>query len=276
MNYADAMRQLADRLGVLVDGHLTSASVGISGTPNPGDWSLKQSVVDATRTEENDIFTGGTFFVISGAVMVARRIFAFDTTTKTFQIAPVGDLSNYTQYYACGKQFPEAVLRDALYASLLAQGPYWKTEIPAGLVTVADQESYALPVNCKGLLRVEVATNAVAPFAFTRNFRWVQVGNTLEFMETPTTDDVPIRLTYLYSWPDGEKLDTAILPDSIFAERILVSAAVHALRWRVRLAGNDEPAATQMLNEALNKEAQLLQTHPKRTPLRDPIIAKVR
>jgi hypothetical protein len=229
---------------------------------------------DTRRAESADFFNGGTLFFLTGAAAGrSTTVTDFGTGVIYFTGFDVGEAgfvpAQHDAYAVMQKKYNRSFLIAAVNAALADLGPFVETD--QALTTVADQEAYTLPAGVSNVLRVEIATSAVAPYDFEAPYRyWREQDGVLYFHEShlPAAADMPVRLHYLenHPWLDD---DTDTIHPDVDAELLAVSAALEAARQRVQLAGSSDPEPAQVMQLLAPMAAALRTQRPVRRMARD-------
>lgn len=219
------------------------------------------SLIDTNMNEPDNFFLGGTIFILSGATMGQSSVikqFTAPTFVFTSQTAnhPVG-----TQYAAMDANYTREALIAAVNAALSALSPYPKIATPATLLTVANQEDYALPAGVYNIKKVFIATNLISPYGYQENRGWFEENGTLHFdMEPPVVGGMKIKLYYECPHSDVD-LDTDVITDAIHPDLLAWTAASRALIVRMGVAENSEPN-TKSMQPFAQQMANAQKLHP--------------
>ena len=242
----NATLALADRLGVL----RFSTSTGGSTT----------TVVDSARDEGDDVFNGGTVWIITDAGGASAapegefsRISDWANTDTTFTIdAVTAAVASGDRYGFAAHRYPLDVLINAINNEITK----YKVEkwVTTSLDFVTDQSEYDLPsgIYKHNLLGVYESTQDDS-----NDNQWIPVNFRVEQTATGTqdklivgTDNVTagndIGLHY-YDWHDRVYTASATIDDLIPLERILASAAFQCELIRMRTYSSSDPLDTDML-----------------------------
>lgn len=223
------------------------------------------TIVDSTRTEANDFWNGGTIWITSGALSgVSRKISDWALTGTTFTVPAMASApGSGVSYSVIVGDWPQDKLIEFINSALRDIGDVPKTN--ATLTTVADQEQYTLPAGVRDVRRVEIATSKTTPYDYQP---WIGVwreteDGKLQFdtHHIPDEDGYLIRLTYVGAH-SAVSADTDTIHSLIHLDRLIWSAAVHAWRWRMQMAKQDEPMHQMHYQEAVAMAERMRTKHP--------------
>jgi hypothetical protein len=238
---ADVMLDVAKLLGGLRSGKATGGST--------------TTLVDTTRDEDAEYWTGGTLWIMSGTqIGSCVRIASYVDNTMTFS-ALSGAIVAGVEYYALPKEFTLDAIRNAIQASMGEVGEY--LAIDESLTTDTDDEVYTLPSGVYNIYRVEIASSDDNPYNYQTNYYWKEVNGYLNFMPSkkPGTDGYKIRLWYKKQhasvFDPSDDIDTAI-----DRNWLKWAAVVHVLRNSIAVKGKDKAISIDLLNQAITKEAE--------------------
>jgi len=231
---------------------MTSANGAAGGT----------TLVDTARYEPDAYYDQGTVWLLTGLNAANSRVITtYDLPTTTITVpAFANQVLAATRYAVADRLYPRWLLWQCLSRVVR------RLILPlnnTALVTVAGQEAYVLPASIEKLLRVEIATELVAPLDYSESFGWDEIAGALRFRpgHAPETAGYTIRLTYTPR-PAELTLDADIVSDQLPRETVLWEAKKEALRWRVGKTGKDEPRKLEELNEALVEAERMLSKFP--------------
>jgi hypothetical protein len=235
------------------------------------------TLIDTLLDEPADYFTKGTLWILTGdneGLCTIVKTFAENTITIDSGLVAVDDLdveipiAAGDEYAVATPEFPKHKLKQAAL-SALKHNPILLTD--DNLVVTANTKEYTLPDGVSNIRRVEVATEASAPYSFTPNMSWREWNGKLIFDNEPTDTGKIIRLWY-------EGFHGVIDED----EEILSSADVEWVKWSsvaflyrdlITRINKDNPTDLDLLNEAKIQEAEAKRNankHALRSMPRDP------
>jgi len=210
----------------------------------------------------------GTIFILSGASAgksrrikqhTAVNVFTYVTTTTT---NGVGD-----RYAVSHSDIPRDVLISCVNESLRRMP---KIGTDATLVTVANQQVYTLPISpliIDKLIKVEIATQAAAPYRPYEHHGWDEHDGELWFdVNPPTAAGKKIFLTYLVK-PVDLAADSDEIPFGVNANELLWRSVLAACKYGKRLHGADVKRSwDEKANEAQVMLQRYAQPPPQITP----------
>jgi len=205
------------------------------------------TVIDTTRTEPVDFWNGGTLWMTSGTDLgKSRKITDWALSGTTFTVPTMTSApGSGAAYSVITADWPQDKLWDFINEALQDMG-----DVPvqdSTLTTVADQEQYTLPSGVYDVRLVEVATSKTAPYDYQPYHGvWKEIpSGKLEFAtgREPVDTGYLIRLTYM-GVHAAFTADTSAVSTYIHINRLKWAAAVHAWRWRIQMAKQDEPTYT--------------------------------
>jgi len=160
------------------------------------------------------------------------------TSTITFTPAQSGAVAPGDVYMACPGIYPKHILEQSIKMGLKRIG---KIPYAVDVAMVADQSEWDNTdddVFDLDIIGIEFANASSQPYNWTPHYRWEQLmlstRKTLVFYEgaVPKTTD-NMRIYYLDDHPALTSLTTEI-STFINPDRLLWSAMIHALRWRIQ------------------------------------------
>lgn len=236
------------------------------------------TVVDANRAEVDATFTNGTIWMLSGNnVGKSRKVTSWSLTTHTFTFATMTLVNAAGNLYKAGTyEFPYEDLRAAVNRAYTSLYRVPDTFDSATFITVAEQESYALPTisggeaaNVYDVKRVEIASNTTSPYEWRKNFHWTEKDGRLYFDHGHIPDEAGYRIRLHYiKQPAALSGDTDTTHDLVHIDRLRWDAAVVLLTWK---RNRDQDSKwLQLLNYALQKQVEMARLHPVPYMQRDP------
>jgi len=235
---------------------ITASVVEGAATAN-GAWA---TLTDTNRYEGDDYFNRGVIWMLSGDNEgICRTITDWVNSTKTFTFLDFtygvleGDV-----YAACPGDFTKDVFFQYINVALRKLGRRVTADI--SLETAAGQESYALPEGVVDVRRVEIATATAEPYGFQKSYHWRLAEGYLYFDSgwAPGMSGYVIRLWYVPAAVATLTEDEPDLPAHVDMDHLIWTAAVHLLRWRLKMTKGDDKQVVGSLNEALvNAEREL-------------------
>jgi hypothetical protein len=237
------------------------AQYAMRGTATGGSAT---TLIDTARTEPNDQFTNGTIWLLSGNnIGKSAIITSWDLATHTFTFAiltllcAAGDL-----YAAVSQDYPKSALIQSINQVLRNT---FLPQVDITLVTVADQEEYALPTGVSDVRRVEIAQSDATPYDYLESRNWTETNGKLVFDtdSAPGTASMKIRIT----WAKPHAIlstDTGVVDARINTDWLVWHAAADIFRMRMRKTEGREPYIIALYNDAVNNARQ--QIHPPFVP----------
>lgn len=234
------------------------------------------TLVDTARAEPNAWFTGGTIWFITGNnAGKSAKITTWDLATKTFTfVTPGAACALGDRYFAAPIDYPREQLWQAINQAYTTLYKVPTAYTLATFVTVANQESYALPTGASAVfdvLRVEIAYNTDSPYEWVKQYNWHELAGRIYFSQgyIPDVSDKPIRLWYA-DYPAELDGDADTIHDLIHIDLLKWKAAENALRWKLPNAGEKQALVRDLLNEALANAERMERASSKPRMMRDP------
>lgn len=199
----------------------------------------------------DDHYNYGTIWMTSGLnINHTATITDWTRLTSTFTFDTM-TLLNATgdRYAVANREYPLWLLRQSIDEALEEIGGTDTTSTT--LATIANTISYALPSGVYNVRSVEVANGTTAPYTWMTYNNWKLVGSTIELDSAPP-GGYTIRMTY-YTTPTWLYLDSDTISDRINPELVKWTAAIHALLWRLKIMGDDDPNLKSALVINLDK-----------------------
>lgn len=227
------------------------------------------TLVDSGRTESVDYFNGGTLFFLTGALAGQTAVVTdYGAGTLTFP-AKASAPGAGIDYAVIDRKYRRGALVAAINNALSELGPF--VQIDQSLVTVEDQESYSLPAGVGDVLRVEIASDAAAPYGWEDPYRyWREQDGALHFDDNhlPATGSMPIRLHYLE--PHARvSADADVINSDADPDLVATLAALHAARNKAMLAGSSDPEPGQLVQLLTGLFIGIRAQRPVRTMQKD-------
>lgn len=229
--------------------------------------STTATLVDFSRTEPSNFFTGGTIFLIDAGMEALKITNYVLDNAGTFIFAERDNI--YTgPYAAVDKKYSRDVMMHALNMALSELGPF--VQLDQTLTVELGAEEYTLPAGVKNVLRVQIAETADGDTWDSPHRYWRERNGSLWFDDEylPDVDGAPMRIFYEAPHArvdDGEDEVT----DAIHPDVIATLAAIHAVRMRLPSVGSSDPEPAQLL-ALLSPQYQALRlANPKRSMQRD-------
>lgn len=221
------------------------------------------TLVDSTRTELVDYWNGGTLWITSGTHSgKSRKITDWALTTTTFTIPTTTTAAGSgVTYSLLDPAWPQDKLIEFINAALRELGDV--PEQDTSLTTVANQRTYTLPAGVYGVRQVYVAGSLTEPYDYVPSYQWREFDGCIEFDPgaEPDTSGYILRLVY-HKAHAAVAADTDTISDYVNLTRLIWTAAVHAWRWRVQMAGKNHPEYTAYMNEAAQRAGLMERRHP--------------
>jgi hypothetical protein len=253
---------------ILFDATLALAKVLMpvkEGSASGAGAAGKTTLVDTTRQEPDDYFhkanvAAGTIWLTSGTNdETSRALTDYTQSTGTFTFAAVTAQTAADETYSAAPiDFSRDELIGAINAARQTIGAVPQEYTNSSYVTVADQMIYDLPTGVYNVKRVEIAQATSSPYLWRIHNNWYEINNDIVFNEEsqPGSSDYLIRLTYVVP-PSDLTTDAGEISNYVHIDVLKWVAAVHALRQK-----RNDKKYTTLLNEALQREQQMLSLHP--------------
>jgi hypothetical protein len=194
----------------------------------------------------------------------SRKIIDWALATTTFTVPAMSSAAGSgASYSVITGDWPRDKLIEFINTALRDIGDVPKQD--TSLTTVADQEAYTLPAGVNDVRMVEIATSTTSPYEYLRyvgTWRETEDGKIqFDTRYIPGVTGYTIRLTYV-----GKHAALVNDNDTVHAlihlDRLIWSAAVHAWRWRIQMAKQDEPMYQLSYNEAREMAERMRLAHP--------------
>ena len=212
------------------------------------------TLVDASCTEPDKYFDGGTLWFLSGAnIDKSVKVASYAASTTTFTFETQTALVAGVKYAAAPSVYSRDMLLAALNSALIDMGLVMQRD--ESLVGVADQEEYDLPtgVIASNVKRVEVNGDI--------SYHWRALGGHLYFDAgyLPAADDEIVL------WYAGQQasvsLDADVISDDINRIRLANAAGYYAVATRIGRAGKDHPGLAAQMKDFDTKRQEYAVTH---------------
>jgi hypothetical protein len=234
--------------------------------------TLKNGFTDTFRTETNDYWNKGTFFVLSHALDAApfgevREVTDFVTGAA---ITLKSDLSaNITagdRYAISRRRYPYDVIVQHINSACRDLGQLPSSDV--SIVTTQNATQYTIPdVACKDLREVYLQTSDT--FASVKGWykiprgEWRQEGNILYVPQY--SEDYTVKLVYVGE-PTMLTAETDEISEFVHPNRIIYKAAAGVLMWR-----SDRLTATSVIS-AINQRVNYFLDMDQKASYRFPIV----
>lgn len=247
---ADAMLDIGRLLGGLRSGIATGGSV--------------TTLVDTARSEESEKWDGGTLWITSGVhIGTCYQIASFVSNTITLNSTLSSAITAGTEYSVLPAEFSYDMLKMAVQAILSEMGDVM--QIDDSLASTVDDEYYSLPNGVYNIFRVELASNDASPYSFSPNYFWKELAGLLHFIpgNKPGVDAKKIRVWYKAPHAPVD-LVTDILSTSVDRNWLKWAGLAFVLRNSLAVRGKDKPIYVDLLNQAMQKEAEYRNANSKK------------
>ena len=252
---AELMLDVARLMGTVREGTATDGS--------------ETTLIDTLLDEPADYFTKGTLWLLSGDnAGLCAVVNTFSENTISLADTLTAAIAAGNEYAVATPEFPKHKLKQAVL-SALKHNPVLLTD--DNLIVTANTKEYELPEGVSDIRRVEVATEASAPYSFTPNMTWREWDRKLVFDKEPTDTGKIIRLWY--EGAHGEIAENADILPSVDVEWLKWMAVVFLYRDMITRINKDNPTDLDLLNEAKIQEAEAKRNankHALRSMPRDP------
>ena len=241
-------------------------------TSNTTTTGSATTIVDSTRTERADYWNGGTLWINSGTHQgKSRKITDWDLSTTTFTIPTTTTaVASVVSYSVLNGDWPQDKLIEFVNAAAQEYGGLVNSD--DSLVSVADQEGYALPTGVANVSMVEIALSKTAPYYFVPHYGWREVDGYIRFDTGRALDTAGYTIRLWYEDKHAVlSADADVVQDRVNLERLTWEAAAKAWQWRIELdANSDRPQYVQRLTLAMAKAAELRAKYPSRHATKAP------
>jgi hypothetical protein len=197
----------------------------------------------------------GTLF-LDLTVKATKIITVHATTTLTFSPAQGAVIAAGNVYAAAPGIFPKHILEQSIKVALQRIGKVPKTKDVTMVVNQQEWDNTDDVIFDEEVIGVEFAGNAASPYGWTPNYNWYQVQKTIRTLifedhALPPTTNL-MRVFYLGDHAAMATLATGV-SSYINLDRLVWTAAVHALRWRIQKIKQVSDGSTeisQLMTEA--------------------------
>ena len=228
--------------------------------------STVSTLVDSVMVDEPDhFFKGGTIFFLSGALVGKTAVITeFSESTGTFTFDTQLSAPGTGVLYAVSQaMYPRELIIAVINKALSSIGPFPNIYEDPLFITVANQESYALPTGISNVKKVFIASNTSSPYNWQENTGWFENNGSIYFdMEQPATADMRIRL-YYELFPATLDSDTDAIYYGVHPDLIMWTAAHYATLIRSGVSENSEPFTKEMVTFTQQKMQECSKYLPK-------------
>jgi hypothetical protein len=209
-------------------------------------------LTDSSLVEQADFYRGGTVWFASGSNTGKSAVVTDFGEGKITFATQASNCASGDRYAVADPVFPRWQLIQANNMAL-ATTPLLQTDIT--LVTVANQESYALPAGVFDVRRVEIAQSVTSPYSYARSYYWNEVNGVIYFDtgKKPAVTGYIIRLWYV-GYHAELNADADVVNAAVDLEWLRWASVVNVWRWYIKRIEKDSPASTDLLNEAKSNE----------------------
>jgi len=198
----------------------------------------------------------GTLF-LDLTVKATKIITNHASSTITFTPAQGAAVQPNDIYMACPGIYPKHILEQSIKMALVKIGKVPASKDITMVVDQAEWDNTDDAIFDEEIIGVEFAGNAAAPYNWMPHYQWYQVqltaGKTLVFHEGALPANTnKMRVFYIQDHPAMSTLTTEV-STFINTDRLIWTAAVHALRWRiqrVKQIGDTSAEVGQLMTEA--------------------------
>lgn len=230
------------------------------------------TLIDTRLDEPADYYTKGTLWMLTGVnegLCAVINTFSENTISLADTLAAAIVAGN--EYAVATLEYPKHKLKQSVLTAL-RHNPILRTDDT--LVVTANTKEYELPEGVSDIRRVEVATEASAPYSFAPNMTWREWSGKLVFDNEPTDTGKIIRVWY--EGFHGSIDENNDVLSSVDMEWLKWTAVVFLYRDMITRINKDNPTDLDLLNEAKIQEAEARRNankHALRSMPRDPKVA---